>query len=120
MIKSRWQLANAALRDASVAGFQVAVDQDFSVGDEVELAVDLPGERRVHCEGRVVREARRPPGQLEPRGYGVRISRIEKREHDTLRTWLRASGDRAPRGVTSDRTDELQELTVRLRRAHEL
>jgi len=88
MLKSRWQLADALCLDASMGGFLLHAHHEFSVGDDVEIALEVPGGKRLNCEGEVVRLDVKHPAIKKGEGYGVRITKIDPETRAELGAWI--------------------------------
>ena len=88
LLKSRWQLAPATGVDVSQGGVLVETSQPFNVGDEVELAIDMPDNSRVNCSGRVLREVRQRTMRVAGIRYGIQITRIDAAAAAKLAAWL--------------------------------
>lgn len=92
LLKSRWQLAPGTGVDVSLGGVLVETAQPFNVGDDVELAIDLPDNSRLNCSGRVLREVKQRTMRVAGIRYGIQITKIDDAAAARLKAWL----DRLP------------------------
>jgi len=88
VLKSRWQIAPATGVDVSYSGILVETSQPFNVGEEVELAIDLPDSSRLNCSGRVMREVKQRSMRVAAIRYGIQITKIEAAVAVRLAAWL--------------------------------
>jgi Tfp pilus assembly protein PilZ len=88
MLKSRWQLATAVGVDVSISGVLIETPQPFSVGDDIELAIELPDNSRINCSGRVMRELKQRSIRVVGTRYGILITKIEPEAAARLQAWV--------------------------------
>jgi len=91
LIKSRWHVVDASCLDASPGGLMIRAGQEFALGEEVEVALEMSDGSRLICNGRVVRRDPRLTENWQGKGYGVQITEIETEAEQKLRKWLGSS-----------------------------
>jgi len=103
LIKSRWQLLDGTCTDASQTGLHITSDDEFDVGQEVEVALDLDDGTRIYCDGRIVREDATSARALRGRGYGVQLVDPSDEAREALAAWLERAAKSPPGGPAVSR-----------------
>jgi c-di-GMP-binding flagellar brake protein YcgR len=71
-------------QDVSVGGAFIRSDLLFEIGEELQLAINLPSGRTVRAIGRVVRVARDTGDEGAAPGMGVQFSRLSDTDREAI------------------------------------